>query len=157
MKDASKVIASRQYRWDGVRVREYEGQGEHFREITKQVLLGEAEGESDLHFITRYFEVQPGGYSSLERHEHPHAVVIVRGRGRVILGDSVFEIRPLDCVYVAPGDFHQFHASGDEPLGFLCVVDRERDRPRLATPDDVEDLSRDPAVAALLASQRKKT
>jgi hypothetical protein len=24
---------------------------------------------------------------------------------------------------------HQFRATGDEPLGFLCVVERERDRP----------------------------
>jgi hypothetical protein len=24
---------------------------------------------------------------------------------------------------------HQFRATGAEPLGFLCVVERERDRP----------------------------
>ena len=50
-----------------------------------------------------------------------------------------------DVIYVAPGTFHQFHATGDEPLGFLCIVDRERDRPVLPTDSDLEKLGeRDP-------------
>jgi S-methyl-1-thioxylulose 5-phosphate methylthiotransferase len=157
MKDVSKVIVSRDFRWQGVDVREYKGEGDHFRDVSKQVLLGEADDETSLNFVTRYFEVQPGGYSSLERHQHPHAVVVVRGRGKVILGESVREIGRLDCVYVAPGDFHQFHALGDEPLGFLCVVDRKRDRPATATQDDVESLASDPAIAELLADRRKQS
>jgi hypothetical protein len=32
--------------------------------------------------VTRYFEVQPGGDSTLERHEHRHTVVVVCGAGR---------------------------------------------------------------------------
>jgi mannose-6-phosphate isomerase-like protein (cupin superfamily) len=36
---------------------------------------------------------------------------------------------PFDCVFVAPGEPHQFRADDGEPLGFLCMVDRERDRP----------------------------
>jgi quercetin dioxygenase-like cupin family protein len=156
MKDASKVIASRDYHWDGIRVREYKGDDAHFREVTKQVLLGEGDDESALQFVTRYFEVQPGGYSSLERHDHPHAVVIVRGRGKVILGDSVCDVAAFDCVYVAPGDLHQFHALGDEPLGFLCVVDRERDRPVAATEDELDALTRNPAIAALLEKRSEK-
>ncbi|MBI2536308.1 MAG: cupin domain-containing protein, partial [Gemmatimonadetes bacterium] len=40
-------------------------------------------------------------------------------------------ITPYDCVYVAPGTTHQFRATGTEPLGFLCMVDRVRDRPQV--------------------------
>ena len=47
------------------------------------------------------------------------------------LGDKSYEIAPFDCVYVSPGVAHQFRATGDEPLGFLCTVDRVRDRPEL--------------------------
>src|SRR2546427_2468983 len=55
---------------------------------TRQTLLGEGTGEEPFNFVTRYFEIQPGGYSTLERHQHPHAVVVLRGRGRVTLGRS---------------------------------------------------------------------
>ncbi|RMF21021.1 MAG: cupin domain-containing protein, partial [Deltaproteobacteria bacterium] len=101
------------------------------------------------------FEVAPGGYSSLERHEHPHAVVIVSGRGSVILDDEVSELAPLDCVYVAPGTLHQFRAALDEPLGFLCIVDRERDRPVAASPKDVERICKNPEIARLLGQAHR--
>src|SRR2546427_13086663 len=70
---------------------------------TRQTLLGEGTGEEPFNFVTRYFEIQPGGYSTLERHQHPHAVVVIRGRGRVTLGDTSYDIAPFDCVYVSPG------------------------------------------------------
>ncbi|HYW92272.1 MAG TPA: cupin domain-containing protein [Gammaproteobacteria bacterium] len=144
---ASKVIRGEAFRWQGVGVREYKSEGTHFRGITRQTLMGEGENGQSLSFVTRYFEVEPGGYSSLERHRHPHAVVIIRGRGEVVLGDRVEPVSPPDCVYVAPDTFHQFHATGDEPLGFLCTVDRERDRPRLPDEEELEELRRIPALA----------
>lgn len=127
----SKVLKARDFRWADVPLREYREEADHFRDVTRQTLLGEGEGEEPLSFLTRYFEVQPGGYSSLERHDHPHSVVVVRGTGEVVLEGETHEIGPLDCVYVAPGEVHRFRATGDEPLGFLCVVDRERDRPEV--------------------------
>ena len=51
--------------------------------------------------------------------------------GWVTLGDKSYEIAPFDCVYVSPGVAHQFRATGAEPLGFLCTVDRVRDRPEV--------------------------
>ena len=133
MRDRSKVLKAAGFRWQGVEVREYKAEGAPYRDVMRQTLLGEGEGEADLNFITRYFEIQPGGYSTLERHRHPHAVVVIRGRGRVALGERTYDLAPFDCVYVAPGAVHQFEASGGEPLGFLCIVDRVRDRPELAT------------------------
>jgi len=133
MRDRSKVLKAAGFRWQGVEAREYKADGAPYKDVTRQTLLGEGEGEADLNFITRYFEIQPGGYSTLERHQHPHAVVVIRGRGRVALGERTYDLAPFDCVYVAPGAVHQFEASGGEPLGFLCIVDRVRDRPELAT------------------------
>ena len=46
---------------------------------TKQVLLGMAEGCGD--FMVRYFTIPPGGKSALDRHEHPHGVVVTHGAG----------------------------------------------------------------------------
>ena len=119
---------AKDYRWDGVDELPYkEDDRALFKTITRQVLFSDPEMHSEL----RYFEMAPGGFSTLERHQHPHAVVVIRGRGRVMLGDKSYDIAPFDCVYVSPGVAHQFRATGDEPLGFLCTVDRVRDRPEV--------------------------
>jgi quercetin dioxygenase-like cupin family protein len=149
-KNHSKVIRARNYRWDDVPMREYKTDGTHFKDITRQTLMGEGEGEEALNNLTRYFEIQPGGYSTLERHEHTHAVVILRGRGEVILEERVEPIGLHDCVYIAPDTFHQFHALGEEPLGFLCIVDRERDRPQLPEAKDINRLLASAEVAKRL-------
>lgn len=131
----SKVIRGRDFRWQDVPVRAYKAEGEsaaRFRGVTRQTLLGEGAGEGDLDFLTRYFEVEPGGFSSLELHRHPHSVIVVRGKGRVVLAGVSHELEPLDVVYVGPETVHQFQAAADQPLGFLCIVDRDRDRPRPA-------------------------
>ena len=133
MRDRSKVLKAAGFRWQGIEVREYKADGAPYKDVTRQTVLGDGEGEADLTFLTRYFEIQPGGYSTLERHRHPHAVVVIRGRGRVALGERTYDLAPFDCVYVAPGAVHQFEASAGEPLGFLCIVDRVRDRPELVT------------------------
>ncbi len=137
MDDRSKVLKCHGFRWEQVEVREYKSSGVAFKDVTRQTLLGEGEGEEPFNFVTRYFEIQPGGYSTLEWHQHPHAVVVLRGTGRVTLGAGSSDIAPFDCVYVAPGVFHQFRATGDEPLGFLCTVDRVRDRPQVARDNDI--------------------
>ncbi len=129
MSDGSRVIRCRQFRWSGIPLKQYKAESEAHRDVSRQTIMGEGEAEGALAFLTRYFEVQPGGHSTLEYHSHPHAVVILRGSGRVVLGDVVHEVQPYDCIYVAPEAVHQFQATGDEPLGFLCVVDRVRDRP----------------------------
>lgn len=121
-----KVIRGAGFRWEGVPLSAYKSEGDDFRGITRQVLMGEGEGEQDLAFITRYFEIEPGGHSSLERHPHVHSVVVVRGSGSVQLEDETHALQPLDCVYVPPNCLHQFRADGDELLGFLCIVDRAR-------------------------------
>jgi quercetin dioxygenase-like cupin family protein len=148
--DGSRVVRSEGRDWPTVPLLAYKNDGSPFRDITRRTLLGDAPGDLPLDFLVRYFEVQAGGYSTLERHQHPHAVVILRGRGSVILGDRVDAIEAGDCVYVAPQCFHQFHADAGEALGFLCVVNRERDRPVLPTTDELDRLREVPAVARLL-------
>jgi quercetin dioxygenase-like cupin family protein len=51
---------------------------------------------------------------------------VLRGRGRVTLGDGVHALGPGDVVYVSPNEPHCFEAEADEPLGFLCVVPARR-------------------------------
>lgn len=115
------------YRWDDVAALEYKAPADHWCGITRMVLVGDR-GEST-GFDVRYFEIAPGGFSSLESHAHEHAVVVLRGRGEVQLGDEVHEVGFGDAVYVAPHEVHQLRNPSQEPFGFLCIVDRQRDTP----------------------------
>ncbi|HTN49637.1 MAG TPA: cupin domain-containing protein [Burkholderiaceae bacterium] len=122
--------ASGDFRWDAVEVLRYKAEGSApFKGVTRQVLFSQADQAAEL----RYFEVAPGGYSTLERHQHTHAVLILRGRGTVRIGDQVQPVVERDLVTVDPLVWHQFHAAPDSALGFLCLVAKERDRPQLPT------------------------
>lgn len=134
-------------RWDDVDVLQYKDDGSApFRDITRQVLFDGASLGCQL----RYFEIAPAGYSTLERHEHEHAVMVVRGHGRCLVGDTVYDIALHDLIVVPPLTWHQFRAGDDAPLGFLCMVNRERDRPQLPTADDLAHLRELPDVAAFI-------
>jgi quercetin dioxygenase-like cupin family protein len=116
------------FRWQGVPVAEYKDTGDHWCGVKRSVLVGEA-GEGTA-FHLRYFEVAPMGFTSLEEHQHEHAVVVLRGHGEVRLGEAVHLLSFGDTVYVAPREVHQLrNLSPTEPFGFLCVVDAQRDRP----------------------------
>jgi len=124
----SRIVKGDGLRWPAAPPRAYKEDEASFCEVNRRLLLGPAAGDR-LAFEVRYFEVLPGGFTTLERHEHPHAVVVLAGRGEVRLGTERHELAPYDVVYVGPGETHQFRAAADERLGILCVVDAERDRP----------------------------
>lgn len=136
-----------EFRWESVPVEAYKEEGERFRHVSRQVLFGPG---SELAGELRYFEVAPDGHTSLERHEHPHAVMILRGAGRVLVDRQVHAVRPYDLVRIGSRSWHQFRADPDAPLGFLCLVDRERDRPERPTPAELSALCADPEVAAFV-------
>jgi quercetin dioxygenase-like cupin family protein len=134
-------------RWDAVEVLEYKPQGSApFRDITRQLLF-----RSDgLACELRYFEIAAGGHSTLERHAHEHAVMILEGSGACLVGDEVRAVARHDLVAIPAHAWHQFRASEGGALGFLCMVNVERDRPQLPTADELAALRRDPKVAAFI-------
>ncbi len=135
------------FRWDEVDLLAYKETGAApFRAVTRQILFADPVLSCEL----RYFEVAPGGHTTLERHAHAHGVTILTGRGRCLVGETIHEIGPHDLVTVPPWTWHQFRAAAAEKLGFLCMVNVERDRPALPTDQELADLRRDPAIAAFL-------
>jgi len=122
------------FSWEGVPVQAYKPAVESalaWAGVLRQTLVG-ASGEPTA-FHLRYFEIQPGGFSSLERHDHAHTIVVLRGRGRVRVGAEALDVRLFDLVYVPPDVPHQFlNPDPNEPFGFLCPVDARRDPPRPA-------------------------
>ena len=127
------------FHWKDVEVLKYKDEGSApFKDVTRQVLFGDPAFPAQL----RYFEVQPGGWTTLERHEHVHAVMVIRGKGRVLVGDVSQDIGQNDLVSVPPLTWHQFQAAGDQPLGFLCMVASERDKPQLPADHERDAIAR---------------
>ena len=126
----SKVIRHLgSFDWRQVPIEAYKESGDGWRGITRRELVGKR-GESPS-FHVRYFEIAPGGHSTLEKHRHEHVVIPLRGRGQARFGCYLYEVGFGDVVYVAPDDPHQFvnPEEADEPFGFLCIVNAERDAP----------------------------
>ena len=134
-------------RWEQVAVMPYKDAGQApFRDISRQLLFAEADLAAEL----RYFEIDAGGYSTLERHRHRHAVLVLHGRGRCLVGDRIHDIAEHDLVSIGADTWHQFRADRGSALGFLCLVNRERDRPQLPEAADLATLRADPAIAAFI-------
>jgi quercetin dioxygenase-like cupin family protein len=134
------------FNWDSVDVLKYKDGGP-YKDVTRQVLF---EGHEKLPSQWRYFEVSPGGHSTLERHDHLHNVLILRGHGQCLVGDHVYDINEHDLIHVPSLTWHQFRAAEDAPLGFLCLVADQRDKPQLPSDDDVEALSKNESVARFI-------
>ena len=137
------------FRWDGVQHSPYkEESSAPFKAISRQTLFADGALGCEL----RYFEVDADGHSTLERHEHVHAVMILCGHGKCLLGDEVRDVGPHDLVTIPGWVWHQFRATAGEKLGFLCMVNHDRDRPQLPTSEQLSALMANPAVAAFMDS-----
>ncbi len=120
----------RGFRWSETALEPYKlgsVQGLEFRGASRQVLIGQL-GER-VNFHVRYFELEPGGFTSLEHHRHAHVVIAVRGRGIVRVDDTDYPIAPFDTVYIGPEKPHQLRAIGRTKFGFFCMVNVRRDKP----------------------------
>src|ERR1700739_1352655 len=116
------------FRWEAVAHQPYKEEvGAPFKDISRQVLFH----QDNLGCELRYFEMDAGGYSTLERHEHAHAVMILRGQGSCLVGEEVRAVKQFDLVTIPSWTWHQFRATGGESLGFLCMVNVVRDKPQL--------------------------
>src|SRR5436190_7270560 len=87
--------ATADFRWGGVEMRPYkEDERALYKAITRQVLFSDPAMTGEL----RYFEVAASGFSTLERHEHMHAVLILRGSGHCLVGDEIKSLETRDLV-----------------------------------------------------------
>lgn len=133
------------YTWEGIEIRRYKPEAGGWEGIVRQVITGWGH---ETGFHVRYFEIAPGGYSSLEKHGHAHVVIALRGEGVAIAGDRKVELRPFDVLYLKPWEPHQFVNGAAEPFGFLCIVDGERDRPQPVSAEEAAWIRACPETAA---------
>lgn len=139
------------FRWDGAEPHVYKENPGVFKDATKTILF---DNEGDLPVQFRYFEIQRGGFSSLEHHQHMHVVLIARGWGHMLLGKEIKAIGQGDFLTIAPWEFHQFRADAGEILGFFCLVRSERDVPVYPTKEEMDEFRAYPAIAAFLGEEK---
>ena len=117
------------FKWQGREAEAYKDSSADlpFKNVSRCELVGKS-GEKTA-FDLRYFEIGPGGFSSLEKHNHTHTVICVRGSGVLKLQEKEIALNHMDVAYVEPMQVHQLCNNANEPFGFFCIVDHERDRP----------------------------
>ncbi len=147
MNNKSFIPQTTAFHWEDIPVLNYKETGTHFHKITRQVLF---EGGEKIGCQLRYFEIETGGYSTLEKHDHVHSVMILRGKGESLVGEEIRPVAALDLVYIPSMTWHQFRANTGDYLGFLCLVNCDRDRPILPTADDVAQLRANPTLAKFI-------
>ncbi|MDH5202727.1 MAG: cupin domain-containing protein [Nitrospirota bacterium] len=117
------------FKWQGIKIEKYKSGGRNWSNILRQTLIGNKKETAKFH--VRYFEIEPGGYSSFEMHKHEHVVICVRGKGNALVGEKTYDMNFMDTLYVASHMAHQLRNPFDTPFGFLCIVNAKRDRPKI--------------------------
>ena len=60
------------------------------------------------------------------------------------------EVREGDLITISPWQWHQFRADAGDILGFLCLVNHDRDIPVYPTEEELLALKRDPEIEKFL-------
>ena len=103
--------------WEGVPVLDY---GAARPNVTVQRFISRRDKSHNMEL--RYFELGPGACSNWEKHNYEHAVLVLRGKGIVRLGEEDYPISFGDAIFVPSDEVHMFQAAPGEPLGFMCAV-----------------------------------
>ena len=98
------------------------------RGVTMRLMLGREHGAPN--FSMRQFEVAPGGHTPLHQHNYEHEVLVLGGRGKLVLsedGKQTREIGEGDTILVPANELHQFQNAGAGVLKFVCLVPTQFD------------------------------
>jgi pyrroloquinoline quinone (PQQ) biosynthesis protein C/quercetin dioxygenase-like cupin family protein len=74
-------------------------------------------------FDVRVVNIAPHRNTEHHRHAHESLLTVVKGKGRVLVGDFAVEVGPGDTVFVPRWSMHQTQNATDEPMELLAVTD----------------------------------
>ncbi len=73
-------------------------------------------------YVSRIIEIDPGAATGYHTHPWEHEVVVLEGNGTVRDSGGTAPLEAGTCVYVEPGEEHQFLNTGASLLRFVCVI-----------------------------------
>ena len=91
------------FNWDGTRTRTYQVDG--VSKVSETWLIGKKEGAQN--FAMRYYQLEPGGSSRKEQHPYDHGILILQGRGEVLIDQDFSSFERGDIIYIPPDALHQ--------------------------------------------------
>ncbi len=97
-----------------------------------QVLLGPEDGAP--RFAMRRFVMGEGGGMPLHTNLVEHEQYVLRGRGRVVIGEEVHVVTKGDVLFIPAGVPHSYTVL-DAPFEFLCVVPNAKDEIAIVEPE----------------------
>ena len=106
---------------DGVAAKHVDMEGAEGVEI--RLLIHEVDGAPN--FYMRQFTVAPGGHTPRHEHDWEHEVYVLGGSASVVSADGERSAGAGDCIFVPPGQVHQFKNAGEGELKFLCLVPKK--------------------------------
>lgn len=112
------------FTWEGARSRMYQNTADN--QVSETWIIGKKEGAEN--FAFRYYQLSPGSHSRKEQHPYDHGILVLQGSGEVLLGEETQEISQGDVIHIPPDALHQLANTGDQPLGFLCVIPARRQK-----------------------------
>ena len=112
------------FSWEGARSRLYKNEPDN--QVSETYMIGKKEGAEN--FAFRYYQIEPGGHSRKEQHPYDHGILILQGTGEVLLAETTYAISRGDIIHIPPDALHQISNTGQEPLGFLCVIPARREK-----------------------------
>jgi len=136
--------------WDGIEKQQYKdvkNEGVTFRNVSRQNIVTSKDGVA---FDVRYFEIGKEGFTSLEKHQHTHVVMIARGRGKVVISETIYDAGLSDYFIIPEWTPHQLINVGDEPFGFFCTVNAKRDKPQRLSQEEVNKLQQNTDIGKFL-------
>jgi pyrroloquinoline quinone (PQQ) biosynthesis protein C/quercetin dioxygenase-like cupin family protein len=74
-------------------------------------------------FDVRVVNIAPHRNTEHHRHAHESLLTVVKGRGRVLVGDFTVDVGPGDTVFVPRWSMHQTQNTSDETMELLAVTD----------------------------------
>ena len=93
------------------------------KDVAMRLLIHEADGAPN--FFMRQFNISPGGHTPHHQHDWEHEVYVLAGSGTVVSPEGQKPITAGDCVFVPPGEPHQFVNASAEELKFLCLIPKK--------------------------------
>lgn len=104
------------------------------RATGKQVLIGAGDGAPNFS-MRRFVMTEEGAGMSRHTNEVEHEQYVLRGRARVTIGDTAYDVSADDALFIPAGAPHSYHVL-EEPFEFICVVPNRPDTIELV--DDAE-------------------
>lgn len=74
-------------------------------------------------FDVRLVKIAPHHNTEHHRHAHESLLTVIKGKGRVLVGDFTVDVGPGDTVFVPRWSMHQTQNATDEPMELLAVTD----------------------------------